>query len=77
MHSYIHSFIHTYTSIHAHTHTNLHPYMHAQASMDADDTFLSLGGHSLLVGKLEDTSAAYCDVETIECTDVSSLLPAD
>jgi hypothetical protein len=32
---------------------------------------------SMLVGKLEDTAAKYCFTETIECTDVSDLLPAD
>ena len=32
---------------------------------------------SLLVGKLEDTLSAYCDVDDIECTDITSLLPED
>jgi thiol-disulfide isomerase/thioredoxin len=32
---------------------------------------------SLLVSKLEDTSALYCDVESIECTNVAHLLPED
>ena len=30
---------------------------------------------SLLISKLEDTTAAYCDVDDIECTDISNLLP--
>lgn len=32
---------------------------------------------SLLVSKLEDVAAEYCDVESIECTDVAHLLPKD
>ena len=31
----------------------------------------------MLMGKLENLSAELCDVETIECTDVSAFLPAD
>ena len=32
---------------------------------------------SLLVSKLEDTASQYCDVDDIECTDISELLPED
>ena len=30
---------------------------------------------SLLQSKLEDTASQYCDVDDIECTDITSLLP--
>ena len=32
---------------------------------------------SLLISKLEDTTAQYCDVDDIECTDITSFLPED
>ena len=32
---------------------------------------------STLISKLEDTSAKYCFVETIECTDVTAMLPEE
>ena len=55
------------------------PYMEIVAGTKGKSEGFTCGPSkiSLLMRKLEDVSADYCDVETIECTDITSLLPED
>jgi thioredoxin 1 len=55
------------------------PYMEIVAGFKGKTDGFTCGPSkiSMLMAKLEDTSEAHCDVESIECTDISALLDQD